>query len=480
VSQIQDLESSKDGKPVDTFESKAVISVRNITKAYRIWERPSARLSAPLQERIADWLPPKSRVGIALRKRASKNYRDFFALNQVSFDVVRGESVGIIGVNGSGKSTLLQIIAGTLQPTDGRILLKGRVAALLELGSGFNPDFTGRENVYLNGAVQGLSHRTVDSIFDSIATFADIGSFIDQPVKTYSSGMMVRLAFAAQTAIAPEVLIVDEALSVGDEAFQRKCFARIEALKKDGTTLLFVSHSAGSIIELCDRAILLDRGKIQLIDRPKNVINVYHQQIYGRASNNSAITQYIQPGKIESTHQWLTTTENSRQESDDSFLGRAVLTHALFAYPEAGARISNPRIVNQEGKTVNNLRRGHSYHYLFDVTITETLRGVRFGALIKTPTGMEIAGMASHPQLETIPSIQPGETFNVRFTFRCRLLVGSYFLNAGVLATDGEGQEYFAHRLVDACSFHVLYENSVPVNALIDLLERAEIARGPS
>ena len=206
------------------------ISVQNVGKAYRLWESPSARLTAPLTERLAGVFPPATALARGLRARAAKRYRDFWALKHISFEVRRGEAVGIIGRNGSGKSTLLQIVAGTLQPTDGSVKVNGRIAALLELGSGFNPDFSGRENVFLNAAVLGLTRAETEARFDQIAAFADIGDFLDQPVKVYSSGMMMRLAFAVSVSLQPDILIVDEALSVGDVFFQQKCFKRIHEL----------------------------------------------------------------------------------------------------------------------------------------------------------------------------------------------------------------------------------------------------------
>ena len=263
-----------------------VISVRNVSKAYRIWETPAQRLLSPGYAAIAGLLP--GAAGDALRRKASAGYRDFFALQNVSFDVRKGEAVGIIGRNGSGKSTLLQIIAGTLQPSDGSLDVKGRVAALLELGSGFNPEFTGRENVYLNGSVLGFSRSEIDARFDEVAAFADIGDFIEQPVKTYSSGMMVRLAFALQTAVEPEIFIVDEALSVGDFFFQQKCFKRIAELRANGTTLLFVSHDMGSVRDLCHRALYLKGGRTVDFGESQHVISLYLREDTGAPPVRSA------------------------------------------------------------------------------------------------------------------------------------------------------------------------------------------------
>ncbi len=238
--------------------SDVVISVRNVGKMYRIYDQPQDRLKHMLL-----W-------------RFGRHYgREFWALRGVSFEVRRGETVGIIGRNGSGKSTLLQIIAGTLAPTEGEVQVKGRVAALLELGSGFNPEFTGRENVYLNGAILGLSRDEIDARFDEIAAFADIGEFIDQPVKFYSSGMVVRLAFAVQTVVNPEILIVDEALAVGDVYFQHKCMRRIKMMIDSGMSLLLVTHDTATTKRFCRRAVWLDSGQTQAIGDAGIVVEKY-------------------------------------------------------------------------------------------------------------------------------------------------------------------------------------------------------------
>jgi lipopolysaccharide transport system ATP-binding protein len=256
-------------------DSDTIIKVENLSKVYRIWETPSARLKSPLLAGAASLFPKRSAPHRTLHARAARGWRDFYALRDISFTVRRGEAVGIIGRNGSGKSTLLQIIAGTLQPTTGSVTVKGRVAALLELGSGFNPDFTGRENVFLNGAVHGLSPREMEARFDGICTFADIGDFIEQPVKTYSSGMLMRLAFAVQTAVEPELLIVDEALSVGDAPFQAKCFAHMRKLIEQKVSILFVSHDIGTIRNFCQTAVCLSHGTAYSMGSAKKVCDDY-------------------------------------------------------------------------------------------------------------------------------------------------------------------------------------------------------------
>ncbi len=222
-------------------------------------------------------------------------YREFWALKDVSFDVKNGETVGIIGRNGSGKSTLLQIITGTLAPTEGTVITHGRIAALLELGSGFNPDFTGRENVYLNGALLGFSTAQIDEKFDAIASFADIGEHLDQPVKTYSSGMLVRLAFAVQVQVEPEILIVDEALAVGDALFQKRCFQRIEKLVSDGTTVLFVSHDQESVRTLTNRALLLNKGRSVEWGLSSEVVLKYRKLLHDEEAAYFAGLTHVRP-----------------------------------------------------------------------------------------------------------------------------------------------------------------------------------------
>lgn len=239
------------------MSSEIAIQLQDVSKCYHIYDKPRDRLAQ------------------MLAGQRKQYYHEFWALRNVSFDIKRGETVGIVGRNGSGKSTLLQVICGTLNQSAGNVQTVGRIGALLELGSGFNPEFTGHENVYMNAAILGLSRAEVDERYDDIAAFADIGEFIHQPVKTYSSGMIVRLAFAVQAMVDPDILIVDEALAVGDERFQRKCFARLDELKAKGTSILFVSHSGPQVVELCDRAILMERGERICTGSPMSVVRAY-------------------------------------------------------------------------------------------------------------------------------------------------------------------------------------------------------------
>ncbi len=254
------------------MSSEITIRVQNLSKCYQIYEKPHDRLKQSIYPRI------QRAVGI----RPRQYYREFWALKDVSFEIKKGETVGIIGRNGSGKSTLLQMICGTLNPTSGNIETHGRIAALLELGSGFNPEFTGRENIYMNAAVLGLRKEEIDARYDSIVAFADIGEFIEQPVKTYSSGMFVRLAFAIQANVDPEVLIVDEALAVGDAYFVHRCMLRFSELQKAGITILFVSHDANFVRNLCTRAIWLAEGGVRSDGNASKVVDAYLAHLFKR------------------------------------------------------------------------------------------------------------------------------------------------------------------------------------------------------
>ncbi len=259
----------------DTMIEAIAVCVKNLSKCYQIYEKPQDRLKQAIIPKVQQAVAPLGKLFIHKEPSHTSYYREFWAVRDVSFEIRKGETVGIIGRNGSGKSTLLQMIAGTLTPTSGGVEINGRIAALLELGSGFNPEFTGRENVYLNGAILGLSYEEIDHRFDTIADFADIGEFIDQPVKTYSSGMMVRLAFSVSVNVEPDILIIDEALAVGDAAFQFKCMERLERLTRSGVTLLFVSHDLSAVKAFCDHAIYLDQGVIKAAGKAEEVAELY-------------------------------------------------------------------------------------------------------------------------------------------------------------------------------------------------------------
>ena len=450
------------------MSSEVAIKVEGLSKCFEIYEKPRDRLKQFV-------LPYLYKL---LGKSAKQYFREFWALRDINFEIKKGETVGIVGRNGSGKSTLLQIICGTLSPSTGTVQANGRIAALLELGSGFNPEFTGRENVYLNGAVLGLSRSEIDSRFDAITEFADIGSFIDQPVKAYSSGMVVRLAFAVAINVDPQILVVDEALSVGDELFQRKCFSKIEAIRSSGATILFVSHSGGTIVELCDRAILLDAGERLATDSPKKIVGRYQKLLYAPNDKRDAIRAEI---RLEDSNQQVdsaklakagpivlpTISQIEPAELSDSY-DPALKPASTIAYESYGAIIEDPAIYTSMGERVNNLTRGNTYYYRYRVRFERPASNVRFGMMIKTTTGLEMGGAASAASNRTsLPYVTSGSVFSVSFQFSCRINKGIYFLNAGVVG-DVNGSETYLHRLIDVAMFRVISESNDLATGFVD------------
>ncbi len=436
------------------MSSEIAIKVEALSKCYPIYDTP--------RDRLKQFVLPHLQRLVGLQPK--QYYRAFWALKEVSFEVKKGETVGIIGRNGSGKSTLLQIICGTLSPTSGRVQTNGRIAALLELGSGFNPEFTGRENVYLNGAVLGLSKEEIDERFDDIAAFADIGEFIEQPVKTYSSGMVVRLAFAVAVNVDPQILVVDEALAVGDELFQRKCFSRIEAIKNSGATILFVSHSCNTIVELCDRAMLMDAGEKLATGTPKQIIGHYQKLLYAPANKRESIREHIRrkdEGELTNINTTEAISRELRVQAVDAHVMQETFDSNLkpsstIEYESLGPIIQQPEILTLTGQRVNGLVRGRKYRYCYRVFFNRTATNVRFGMLIKTTSGLALGGALSAPSLgEAIPLVAAGKTINVEFTFNCYLNPGTYFMNAGVFGCVDQ-EETVLHRKVDVIAFRVL------------------------
>jgi lipopolysaccharide transport system ATP-binding protein len=396
------------------------------------------------------------------------SFRTFYALRDVSLDIRQNETVGIIGRNGSGKSTLLQLIAGTLTPTRGTVQVHGRVAALLELGSGFNPEFTGRENVYVNAAILGLSQEEIDRRYSDIAAFANIGDFIEQPVKIYSSGMYVRLAFAVAINVDADILIIDEALAVGDEAFQRKCFSRIRAFQDGGGTILFVSHSAASVVELCSRAVLIDQGELIEAGPPKSVVSKYHKLIYAPPEKIARLREEFRGGDREGppSPSAIRATPDGGDE-EQTFYDPHLLPQSTLAYESRGAVIESPRIATLSGRPVNVVLHGQEYVYEYSVRFPETCFDVRFGMLIKTVRGLELGGAASALPDQALECVEAGSRCTVRFRFRCLMAPGTYFLNAGVMGTV-EGAQTFLHRLIDAVMLRVQPDAEARATGLVD------------
>lgn len=441
------------------MSSEPAIRVHDVSKCYPVYERPADRLRQFVMPRLRSVFGGDAR----------QYYREFWALRGISFEVQKGEQIGIVGRNGAGKSTLLQVICGTLAPTTGNVEVRGRVAALLELGAGFNPELTGRENIFLNGSVLGLERAALESRYEDIVRFADIPGFIEQPVKSYSSGMFMRLAFSVAVHVEPDVLVVDEALSVGDEAYQRKCHARIRDLRDRGTTILFVSHSAGQVTEVCDRALLIDRGEALCIGRAKDVVSHYQKLLYAPAGAEEDVRSAILAGGGDESF-----AVPGAPKVDEAWWDPGLVPQSTVVYPARGCRILDARVETPEGYRVNVLRPGDEYVYAYDVEFDAPAACVRFGMMIRSLTGIELAGGASQTEKEPIPFVASGSRAHVRFRFRNRLNHGTYFLNAGVVGLDREAETFLA-RHVDVAMFRVVRDASSRATGFMDVQPEGDV-----
>ncbi len=381
---------------------EVAISLSNVSKCFRRYHRPVDRLKEIL-------LPGKSRAD------------EFWALKDINLEILKGETLGVIGRNGSGKSTLLQIVAGTLMPTTGEVKVNGRVSALLELGSGFNPEFTGRQNVFFNGRLLGLSKAEIAAKFDDIAAFADIGDFIEQPVKTYSSGMFVRLAFAVAVNVDPEILIIDEALAVGDVVFQHRCIRRMRSLMDSGVTTLFVSHDSGAIKTLCNAAVFIQEGKIQASGLPNTVLIEYMRRVTELELALAAVDA------IQEKHSGTAPTAAAAHSSPPS--------HAL--QPQRTRRgnrqalIEAVRLLNSSGKDSGEtpvLGFNEQVTLIADLKVYEPLQGCILGFYVCDKNGNEVIGSNTFEENYPIGSLEPGDWLQVQFQFKLPLRTGSYSL----------------------------------------------------
>lgn len=442
------------------MSSEIAIDIQDVSKCFNIYEAPQYRLKQFIFPRLQN----------AFHRPIQRYFREFWAVKNVSFTVRKGETVGIIGRNGSGKSTLLQMIGGTLTPTGGHLETFGRIAALLELGSGFNPDFSGRDNVYMNAALLGLDKAEVDRRYDDIVQFADIGDFINEPVKTYSSGMMVRLAFAVQSQVDPDILIVDEALAVGDAKFQAKCFDRLNRLKENGTSILLVTHSSEQIVTHCNRAVLLNHGEVLEIGAPKKVTNRYLDLLFGKESALQENTPKQQaPSYSEETstntpdgiHQQLSFTE-------DRYHAKPNYNTHEYRWGDGQACILDFHLEAEGQDYPTSIHTGQIVDLSFSLQWRRTIIRPIFGFTVKNKEGVTVYGANSETMNEQV--IQQlgtaGETALVRISFDCRLAPGDYFISVGVASRHGE--EIIPHdRRYD--SIHIQVYPTPRFSGLVDL-----------
>lgn len=417
------------------MNNEIAIKVEDLSKIYKLYDKPMDRL--------------KESLGLTRQKK----YREYYALSHVDMEVKRGETVGIIGTNGSGKSTILKIITGVLNPSGGQVSINGRISALLELGAGFNMEYTGIENVYLNGTMIGFTREEIDKKMDDIVTFADIGDFINQPVKTYSSGMFVRLAFAVAINIEPEILIVDEALSVGDVFFQAKCYHKFEEFKKMGKTILFVSHDLGSVAKYCDRVVLLNKGHKMAEGAPKKIVDMYKQILVHENEKD-----IIDPEKI-GQEGYGKKPDILTKKVEGAWKNQMDMNPNLLDYGEKYAEIVDFALVDERGQIVNSIVKGTEFEIKMKVKFHQDIQDPIFAFTIKDLQGTEVTG--TNTMYENIDSglVRAGEERVVTFRQKMNLQGRSYLLSLGCV---GFANNMFSvyHRIYDACDINVISDKN--------------------
>lgn len=422
------------------------IVVKDVTKVYRLYEKPIDRLKESLS---------------ATRK---SYHRDFFALNQVSFQVKKGETVGIIGTNGSGKSTILKIITGVLTPTTGEVQVDGVISALLELGAGFNMDYTGIENIYMNGTMMGFSRKEMEEKMPDILEFADIGDFVYQPVKTYSSGMFVRLAFALAINVEPEILIVDEALSVGDVFFQSKCYRRMEEIRKNGTTILMVTHDMGSIIKYCDRVVLLNKGDFVAEGNPGTMVDLY-KKILANQLDDLDLNAMNDFSGGEGDGLRVSDSGATGLNADDSdapasgrqrlMKDKLTLNPNLTEYGDGQAEIYDLGLLDQKGNLTNLLLKGEYFIIKEKIRFQADIQAPIFTYTIKGKRGEDLSGTNTMFEGTEIKPVKVGDEYEVSFKQKMTLQGGEYLLSMSCTGFE-QGEHVVYHRLYDVANITVI------------------------
>ncbi len=408
--------------------SEEVIRVSHLNKMYKLYDRQRDRL--------------RDSLGLTRKKL----YHEHYALKDVSLSINKGETVGIIGTNGSGKSTILKIITGVLSPTDGEVSIEGRLSALLELGAGFNMEFTGLENVYLNGTMSGFSKAEIDARLESILDFADIGEFINQKVKTYSSGMFVRLAFAVAINIDPEILIVDEALSVGDVFFQNKCYHKFEEFKAQKKTILFVSHDLSSISKYCDRVILLDKGRKLAEGRPKEIIDMYKKVLVHQMDSDMAGSESVdKDGNLVA----------SKTEARGTWKSHLTLNPSNDTYGNGIGHITDFCLIDNSGSITNTVIKGDSFTVKVKAEFEDHVSEPIIAVSIKNRMGVEITGTNTMFEKISTGEFEKGGCLTVTFTQDMFLQGGEYLVSLGLVGYR-EGEFTVYHRLYDIFNIQVI------------------------
>ena len=432
------------------MDKDTAIEVKNLTKLYKLYDKPIDRL--------------KDSLGLAGKKK----FKEHLALNNVSLKVKKGETVGIIGTNGSGKSTILKIITGVLTPTSGEVTVDGHISALLELGAGFNMEYNGIDNIYLNGMMIGFSEEEIDKRLSAILEFADIGDYVYQPVKTYSSGMFVRLAFAVAINIDPEILIVDEALSVGDVFFQAKCYHKFEEFKKQGKTILFVSHDLSSISKYCDRAVLLNQGVLLGEGTPKKMIDIYKQVLVGQYPLPKAdATNLLDDDEVRAAAAAAMggadrgsdqAADESKPSAQDSVSAAAENPDAL-EYGNGAARITEYFATDNKGIRTNSIIKGTEFTVHMKVRFDRDVAAPIFAFTFKNIMGIEITGTNSMVEKAFLDPVKKGDEKEISFTQKMTLQGGEYLLSFGVTGFEQNDFTVY-HRLYDVLNITVVSDKN--------------------
>lgn len=421
-------------------EKKIAIRVTGVEKAYKLYDKPSDRL--------------KEAMGLSRKRK----YREHYALKGVDLTIRKGECVGIIGTNGSGKSTILKIITGVLNPTAGQVEVDGRISALLELGAGFNMEYNGIENVYLQGTMIGFSKKEIDEKLPEILEFADIGEYVNQPVKTYSSGMFVRLAFAVAINIEPEILIVDEALSVGDVFFQAKCYHKFDEFKRMGKTIVFVSHDLSSISKYCDRVVLLNQGVKLGEGTPKEMIDAYKQVLVGQypLPEDDGVAVFLENGEEKTVAETAEAGKNTGEEEVSGASDNAnVQNPELLEYGTRQAVIEEYFVEDDQGRKTSVILKGHTFALHMKVRFAEDIEAPIFAFTIKNIKGVEITGTNTMVEKAFLEPVSKGSCKHITFTQRMDLQGGEYLLSLGVTGYEKEDFVVY-HRLYDVLNITVI------------------------
>lgn len=422
----------------DFMDKNIAISVMDVSKIYRLYDKPIDRLKE------------------ALSPTHKKYHKEFFALDKLSFNVEKGSTVGIIGTNGSGKSTILKIITGVLNPSTGSVKVDGNISALLELGAGFNSDYTGIENIYMNGTMMGFSRKEMEKKLPEILEFADIGDFVYQPVKTYSSGMFVRLAFALAINVEPEILIVDEALSVGDVFFQSKCYAKMEEIRKKGTTILMVTHDMGSIIKYCDKVVLLNKGKFLAEGSARDMVDLYKKILAGQFDETSMELSDFNSGVVEDLANIKRSKEDTFMKTTNELMkAKMTINPSLTEYGDGRAGIVDFGIVDAKGSISNLLMKGEYFYIKEKIRFNSKIKSPIFTYTIKDKKGTELSGTNTMLEAAKVEEVDEGDIYEVSFKQKMTLQGGEYLLSMSCTGFE-EGDLQVYHRLYDVASITVI------------------------